>query len=300
VDSPLASTQDSMASSRRSPPCRLSPVSVVKGTYAYIRGHLIGRGAFGCVYKALDRENGRIFVVKEVELDVGNKDVKSYRERLMDELEICQTVSHTNIVSYLGHESDDTHLRLFLEYVAGGPMTSVLKEFGPLQGQLLKMAAGGMLEGLNYLHSRNPPIVHRDIKGANVLVDLNFCVRLADFGCSKRDEMTVSYTMLGSIPWMAPEVIQSEGGHGRKADIWSLGCTLIECASAERPWGNSKFDNNPVFAMWHIGSSDTTPPIPGTVCEEGRQLISRCVQRNPDDRPWTEDLLEMDFLSDRS
>jgi mitogen-activated protein kinase kinase kinase len=61
--------------------------------------------------------------------------------------------------------------------------------------------------------------VHRDIKGANVLVDLNFCVRLADFGCSKRDDMTASYTTVGSIPWMAPEVIQREGGHGRKADI---------------------------------------------------------------------------------
>jgi serine/threonine protein kinase len=295
-----ASTGESCSSSRRSPPSRsrlVSPLDVAKGTYAYIQGEMIGRGAYGCVYKALDSETGQIFVVKEVALDMGSKEDTSYRDRLMDELEICQNVSHKNVVSYLGHEHDDSHLRIFLEYVAGGPMSSVLREFGPLRGTLMKMATRGTLEGLNYLHSRSPPIVHRDIKGANVLVDLNFCVRLADFGCSKRDDMTASYTTVGSIPWMAPEVIQREGGHGRKADIWSLGCTLIEFASAERPWGNSKFDNNPVFAMWHIGGSDATPPIPDSATDDEHELISRCVQRSPDDRPWTEELLQMSFVA---
>merc|ERR1740121_900219 len=125
----------------------------------------------------------------------------------------------------------------------------------------MKVATRGTLEGLHYLHSRSPPIVHRDLKSANVLVDLNLCVKLSDFGCSKRDEATVSYNMQGTVLWMAPEVIECEGGYGRKADIWSLGCTLIEFASGERPWGNGKFDNHMV-AMHHIRTSNATPPIP--------------------------------------
>merc|ERR1712137_1117989 len=113
------------------------------------------------------------------------------------------------------------------EYVAGGSMASMLREFGALPTNLLRDATSGLVEGLNYLHSQNPPVIHRDIKGANILVDLDFCVKLSDFGCSKRNNVTKSFTTTGSIPWMAPEVIQQQDGFGRKADIWSLGCSMM-------------------------------------------------------------------------
>merc|ERR1719188_1507119 len=116
-----------------------------------------------------------------------------------------------------------------------------------------------MLKGLDYLHTRRPPVVHRDIKCANILVDLNFSVKLADFGCSRQQDVTTSFTTIGSIPWMAPEVIQQHDGYGRKADIWSLGCTVIEMFTAEKPWGNAFFDNI-MYAMSHIGLSEALPP----------------------------------------
>merc|ERR1712130_888061 len=110
--------------------------------------------------------------------------------------------------------------------MAGGSLSSVLSQFGHLDESLIAMYTKGLLEGLAYLHSQKPPVMHRDIKGANVLVNLDCVVKLSDFGCSKRTDDTMSRTMKGSIPWMAPEVIMQEG-HSTSADIWSFGCLLV-------------------------------------------------------------------------
>jgi serine/threonine protein kinase len=259
------------------------------------RGIKIGSGSYGNVYKALDKETGRIFAVKRQELEDRDDDDRRFRDRLEDEITIYKDLRHPHIVSYLGHEYGDGTLNIYLEYVAGGSMSNILSEFGPLDDALLCTSTLGLLEGLNYLHTRAVPIVHRDIKGANILVDLSFCVKLADFGCSKRCSNTRSFTTVGSIPWMAPEVIQQQDGYGRKADVWSLGCTMIEMASADKPWGRDTFDNI-VFAMRHIGLSENVPPLPDNISEAGRDLITLCVQRNPDQRPWTSQLLEHPFV----
>jgi serine/threonine protein kinase len=235
----------------------------------------------------------QIFAVKESILDDCHD--SKYRDRLNSELEICKALRHPHIVSYLGHDYTDQHLYIYLEYVAGGSVASILSEFGPLFGPPLRKATLGMLEGLDYLHTRSPPVVHRDIKGANVLVDLEFCVKLADFGCSKCSNDTKSFTTLGSVPWMAPEVISQEGGHGRKADIWSFGCTVIEMASAEKPWGNGAF-NNVMFALHHIATSSEIPPVPENLPGSCDDLIRSCVRRSQDERPNTRDLLEHEFF----
>lgn len=259
-------------------------------------GEKIGSGSYGCVFKALDKETGLIFAVKRAVIEEHSEEDRCYRATLQDEINICKDLRHPNIVSYLGHEYSDGYLYICLEYVPGGSMASILSEFGPLDGALLRTATRGLLEGLNYLHTRSPPVVHRDIKGANILVDLNFCVKLADFGCSKRETLTRSFTTIGSIPWMAPEVIQQQDGYGRKADIWSLGCTLIEMATAEKPWGRDTFDNI-MFALRHIGMSDEVPRIPTNIPDTSRDLILLCVQRAPDDRPWASELLEHEFVA---
>jgi serine/threonine protein kinase len=260
------------------------------------RGEKLGAGSYGCVYKA-QRLDGSLFAVKKAAAEqIGAVDTKC-RERLEEELRIVQGLQHPHIVCYMGHDWMDGFLYLYLEYVAGGSMQSVLNEFGPLELPMLHSATKGMLEGLEYLHSRNPPVVHRDIKCANLLVDANFCVKLADFGCSKQHEVTQSFTTIGSIPWMAPEVIVKQDGHGRKADVWSCGCVCIEMATAEKPWGKNFFDN-PFHALHHIGSSTATPPIPPDLPGDIIDLISRCLQRTPEDRPSVQTLLKHSFLQD--
>jgi hypothetical protein len=255
------------------------------------KGEKIGVGSHGCVFKALNLSNGHIFVVKES--IVNDKD---YEEKLKMELNICKDLVHPNIVRCLGHEFFEHHLHVYLEYISSGSLKAILSEFGPLEMDLLPKAMRHLLEGLHYLHSRSPPVVHRDIKSANVLVGLDFCLKLADFGCSKRDDTTTSFTTTGSVLWMAPEVIRGkDGGHGRKADIWSLGCVFIEMATAEKPWGDKAFDNI-LQAMRHIEASTASPPVPTTLPDAARDLITQCVQREPQHRPRSSQMLTHEFV----
>jgi len=275
--------------------CRYPAAEKIDVTFGWTKGGLIGHGAYGCVFKAMEKRTGRIFAVKQAVVDLSCEEDRKYRDKLQNELNICKDLRHPNIVACLGFESTSSELNIYLEYVAGGSMSSLLTEFGALDGYMLRQATLGVLDGLNYLHTRSPPVVHRDIKGANILVGLDFCVKLADFGCSKRSDLTKSFTTTGSIPWMAPEVILQEDGHGRKADIWSFGCAMIEMASAEKPWGNGKFENA-MFALRHISMSDATPPIPEALDELGQDLARLCTQRDPEKRPSAAELLEHPFL----
>jgi len=255
------------------------------------RGDELGAGTYGRVYMAQDKADGHIFAVKVARIDEREESDRRYRDKLQHELEICKDLRHRHIVSCLGHAYAKRRLYIYLEYVPGGSLRRMLNSFGPLEIPLLQKATRGLLKGLNYLHTHNPPVVHRDLKGANVLVDLHFCMKLADFGCSKRDLSTMSLTTVGSLPWVAPEVLQQEGGHGRKADIWSLGCVVVEMATAEDPWGKGAFDNF-MQAVNVVMRSDRTPPVPEGLPAAGVEFLGRCLRRAPEERPWASDLLD--------
>lgn len=279
-------------------PGDLSDLVVVCGKpdFKWTCGEQIGSGGFGTIFKALDDKTGRMFVVKTAKLEHKQDTDRKSAEALSEELGICKDLRHRNIVSYLGHGHIDGNLHIFLEYVAGGSLARLLQNHGPLQDALLRKASRGLLQGLNYLHTRPVPVVHRDVKGANVLVGLDFCMKLADFGCSKSDVATQSLSIVGSIPWMAPEVLQ-QCGHGRKADIWSYGCTVLEMATAEsNPWCR-KFDN--LMSAWkHIAMSDAMPPIPADLCDDAQEFIASCIRRKSDERLGSHDLLEFRFVSE--
>merc|ERR1712176_831845 len=139
-------------------------------------------------------------------------------------------------------------------------MSYVLSQFGPLDESLLADYTVHLLNGLDYLHTQNPYVVHRDIKGANVLVSLDGIAKLADFGCSKRASETMSICTEGSVAWMAPEVV-AHSRFGRASDIWSFGCLMIEMATASPPWG--QFENL-MQAFMKIGMSSELPDVPET------------------------------------
>lgn len=278
------------------PPALAMPKYSKKAEPSWIRGKALGSGSYGTVFKAFDPNSLQIFAVKELVLDDTLSGFTRQRERVDAELSICQSLRHPNIVSYLGHGMTEEYLHIYLEYVPGGSMLNLLAQFGPLESAALRKATRGTLEGLDYLHTHSPPIVHRDIKGANLLVDLDMTVKLTDFGCSKWNYDTKSFTTLGSIPWMAPEVITQLEGYGRKADVWSFGCTIIEMATGEKPWGNDAFDNM-MFALNHIANSSSTPPLPDHAPALCRDLIRLCLRRVQGDRPSTAELLRHEFVS---
>ncbi|KAJ7384472.1 Mitogen-activated protein kinase kinase kinase 2 [Desmophyllum pertusum] len=150
-----------------------------------------------------------------------------------------------------------------------------------------------MLEGVYFLHSNN--IIHRDIKGSNVLLDGDWNVKLADFGVSKIMQKIGSKTNLvshcGTPYWMAPEIFRGEG-YGRKADIWSVGCTVVEMLTGSSPLGHLE----PAAAIFQIGSKPTEPKLPESVSQDAKEFIQAALAWKPDDRPWSDKLQKYNFV----
>lgn len=268
---------------------------VVRGAaFHWVRGELVGRGSLGCVWKALNRKSGQLMAVKEVVVDSRDQEDERFRKDLQNEIDLYKDLQHVNIVSYLGNDYVDGRLYIYLEYMPGGSIAQVLSQFGALDEKLVARYTRDLLLGLSYLHTRSPPVLHRDVKGANILVGLHCTVKLSDFGCSKRSAGTMVHTLRGSIPWMAPEIMR-QSSYGRKADIWSLGCVLIEMSTATAPWG--PFDNH-LAAMVRIAMSEETPPVPGHLSVPCRDFIAHCTRRTPEERPSAAQLLAHDFVAE--
>ena len=213
-------------------------------------------------------------------------------EALQGEVGCLQALSHPNIVRYLGVERDDTegHVSIFLEYCAGGSIASLLERFGAFNESLSRTYITMVLEGLAYLHGRQ--MMHRDIKGANVLVDAEGVCKLADFGASKMLQQDLSASgdcrsLRGTPYWMAPEVIK-QTGHSFPADVWSVGCVLVEMLTGKPPW--SHFTSQ-ISALFHIASSKAPPPLPPGISPSAVDFLLLTFKRNPRERPAASYLL---------
>lgn len=177
-------------------------------------------------------------------------------------------------------------------------MRSIIDHYGKLNETLIKHYTKQIIEGLMYLHSKG--IVHRDIKCANILINSRGVVKLCDFGCSKQIAMSVSdsssneefcSSLKGTIPWCAPEVI-CQKKYGKKADIWSLGCTIIEMGGCQ-PWG--KIDNL-YQVMTKIGKSNDMPIIPEYYSDSLKHFLSLCLVRDSRSRAKLKQLIKQSFL----
>jgi mitogen-activated protein kinase kinase kinase len=137
----------------------------------WMKGSLIGRGTFGDVYLGLSPISGELMAVKQVELPVLNSATEDRKRAMISALEqeiaLLRDLHHENIVQYLGFQCDEAHFSIFLEYVPGGSVAGLLASYGAFKEPLVCSFVRQILKGLNYLHGRD--IIHRDIKGANVL-----------------------------------------------------------------------------------------------------------------------------------
>ncbi|XWS49965.1 hypothetical protein CRYUN_Cryun12cG0047600 [Craigia yunnanensis] len=208
------------------------------------KGRLLGRGTFGHVYLGFNSESGEMCAMKEVTLFSDDAKSKESAQQLGQEIMLLSRLRHQNIVQYYGSETVDDKLYIYLEYVSGGSIYKLLQEYGQFGESAIRNYTQQILSGLAYLHAKNT--VHRDIKGANILVDPNGRVKLADFGMAKHiTGSSCPFSLKGSPYWMAPEVIKNSNGCNLAVDIWSLGCTVLEMATTKPPWsqyeGVSKF-----------------------------------------------------------
>lgn len=199
-------------------------------------------------------------------------------------------------MEYYGSEIVNDKFYIYMEYVYPGSINKYIREHcGAITEAVVRNFTRHILSGLAYLHSRKT--IHRDIKGANLLVDACGVVKLADFGMAKLlTGQAAVLSLKGSPYWMAPELMQSVMHNDSSSDlalavdIWSLGCTIIEMLTGKAPW--SEYEG--AAAMFKVLKE--SPPVPETLSPEGKDFLCRCFQRDPAHRPPASKLLDHPFL----
>ena len=262
------------------------------------RSDIIGRGAFGAVYRAFDMSSGKFIAVKEL-VQVDTDELKEQ----VQEIRLLKDLVHPNVVAYLGASmrekvndwgATEPVLCIATELMPGGSIASIVEKYGPLEEPVVQRYTKDILAGLSYLHSQK--LVHRDIKPANCLVGVDGVVKLADFGESKKLSASMTgldenRTMKGTPYFMAPEVLL-EDGHGRRADIWSVGATVIAMATGHPPWRENGYHQIVQLVLYLGRNPNAVPQVPATCSEALRKFLSLCFQRDPSKRLLAADLRE--------
>uniref|UniRef100_A0ACD5WCM3 Uncharacterized protein n=1 Tax=Avena sativa TaxID=4498 RepID=A0ACD5WCM3_AVESA len=262
------------------------------------RRKVIGSGTYGCVYEATNRRTGALCAMKEV--SIFPDDAKSMESlmQLGEEIKLLSKFKHENIVQYYGSETTEDGFYIYLEYVHPGSVNKYISQYcGAITESVVRNFTRHILKGLAFLHSQN--IIHRDIKGTNLLVDVNGIVKLADFGIAMHlSTAAPNLSLKGSPYWMAPEVVRAtlvkDVSYGLAVDIWSVGCTIIEVFTGKPPWSGLE---GPA-AMFKVLNKD--PPIPDNLSSDGKDFLRVCFKRNPAERPTASKLLEHPFIQSSS
>ncbi|NXN59479.1 SLK kinase, partial [Rynchops niger] len=254
----------------------------------------LGDGAFGKVFKAQNKETKVLAAAKVIDTK-SEEELEDY----MVEIDILASCDHPNIVKLLDAFYYENNLWILIEFCAGGAVDAVMLELErPLTEPQIKVVCRQTLEALNYLHENK--IIHRDLKAGNILFTLDGDIKLADFGVSAKNTRTIQRrdSFIGTPYWMAPEVVMCETSKDRpydyKADIWSLGITLIEMAQIEPP----HHELNPMRVLLKIAKSD--PPTlaqPSKWSSDFKDFLKKCLEKNVDARWNATQLLQHPFVT---
>ncbi|XP_052039937.1 STE20-like serine/threonine-protein kinase isoform X1 [Apodemus sylvaticus] len=254
----------------------------------------LGDGAFGKVYKAQNKETNVLAAAKVIDTK-SEEELEDY----MVEIDILASCDHPNIVKLLDAFYYENNLWILIEFCAGGAVDAVMLELErPLTESQIQVVCKQTLEALNYLHDNK--IIHRDLKAGNILFTLDGDIKLADFGVSAKNTRTIQRrdSFIGTPYWMAPEVVMCETSKDRpydyKADVWSLGITLIEMAEIEPP----HHELNPMRVLLKIAKSE--PPTlaqPSKWSSNFKDFLKKCLEKNVDARWTTSQLLQHPFVT---
>ncbi|XP_050452539.1 mitogen-activated protein kinase kinase kinase kinase 5 isoform X2 [Cataglyphis hispanica] len=252
----------------------------------------IGSGTYGDVYKAKRLSMNDLAAIKVIKLEPGDDFAIIQQEILM--MKDCR---HPNIIAYYGSYLRRDKLWICMEYCGGGSLQDIYHITGPLSEIQIAYMCRETLTGLAYLHSMGK--MHRDIKGANILLTEAGDVKLADFGVSAQITATINKrkSFIGTPYWMAPEVaaVERKGGYNQLCDIWACGITAIELAELQPPM----FDLHPMRALFLMSKSGFKPP---TLKDRDKwsptfhNFVKVALTKNPKKRPTAEKLLQHTFF----
>uniref|UniRef100_A0A8C2ENV6 Mitogen-activated protein kinase kinase kinase kinase n=1 Tax=Cyprinus carpio TaxID=7962 RepID=A0A8C2ENV6_CYPCA len=255
--------------------------------------HRIGSGTYGDVFKARSIKTSVIAAIKVVKLDPGD-DISS----IQHEITMMKDCTHKNIVAYFGSYLRNNKLWICMEFCGGGSLQDIYHVTGPLKERQIAYVSRETLQGLHHLHEAGK--MHRDIKGANILLTERGDVKLADFGVAAEINASVAKrkSFIGTPYWMAPEVaaVERKGGYNQLCDIWAVGITAIELAELQPPM----FDLHPMRALMLMSKSSFQPPKlkdKSKWSTEFHNFIKMALTKNPRKRPTAEKLLQHAFVT---
>ena len=208
-------------------------------------------------------------------------------DRTTFECNILVSLTETSSAHHVDVDSES--VKLFMEYLPLGSVKQLISQQGPLKELACRNYIRQALRGVEYLH--NNFIIHGDLKAANMLVSADGIIKLADFGCSFRfesmplhDGASETRPLMGSVPWMAPELIIGSKPRCARADIWAMGITLIEMCTGNHPWRNQQ---NILSLAWHIADlirkPSLRPMLPLCMSAEAKEFLDRCLDLEPDE-----------------
>ncbi|XP_068767568.1 serine/threonine-protein kinase TAO3 isoform X2 [Struthio camelus] len=250
--------------------------------------HEIGHGSFGAVYFATNSHTNEVVAVKK--MSYSGKQTNEKWQDIIKEVKFLQQLKHPNTIEYKGCYLKEHTAWLVMEYCLGSASDLLEVHKKPLQEVEIAAITHGALQGLAYLHSHSK--IHRDIKAGNILLTEPGQVKLADFGSASI--VCPANSFVGTPYWMAPEVIlaMDEGQYDGKVDVWSLGITCIELAERKPPL----FNMNAMSALYHIAQNDSPTLQSNEWSDSFRGFVDYCLQKIPQERPSSTDLLRHDFV----
>ncbi|KAM9974761.1 hypothetical protein ACTFIW_008227 [Dictyostelium discoideum] len=246
-------------------------------------GVRIGKGNYGEVY--LGTWRGSQVAVKKLPAHNLNENILKEFNR---EINLMKNLRHPNVIQFLGSCLIPPDICICTEYMPRGSLYSILHDQAlQLQWSLLIKMMIDAAKGVIYLHNSTPVILHRDLKSHNLLVDENWKVKVADFGLSTIEQQGATMTACGTPCWTSPEVLRSQR-YTEKADVYSFGIILWECATRQDPY----FGIPPFQVIFAVGREGMRPPVPQNGPPKYIQLLIDCLNENPSHRPTMEQCLE--------
>uniref|UniRef100_A0A5S6QZ18 Mitogen-activated protein kinase kinase kinase kinase n=1 Tax=Trichuris muris TaxID=70415 RepID=A0A5S6QZ18_TRIMR len=247
----------------------------------------VGNGTYGDVYKARHLDTGELAAIKVIKLEPGDD-----FSVIQQEIVMMKECKHPNIIAYYNSYLRRDKLCIVMEYCSGGSLQDIYHLTGPLQELQIAFVCRETLKGLQYLHSMGK--IHRDVKGANILLTDSGEVKLADFGVAAQITATISKrrSFIGTPYWMAPEVaaVERKGGYNQLCDVWAVGITAIELAEMQPPL----FDLHPMRVLVLMSKPSYKPPVLRDKLRWSpafHEFVKQTLTKNPKKRPSPERLL---------